>query len=262
MISAPLAMADDATITVTLASSTLTISNLQTTSRSLTKAGAGTLVVNRIRGNGLTINDGTVRVLANGSATGVSVINTLSLAASATLDLADNNLIVNQGNYTQIRNLVRAGLNSTAGITSSTSDGSQILALFDNALLGRAQWEGFSISPAAIVGKFTYFGDINLDGQVTGDDYTVIDANLNTTPAVGLEWLRGDGNLDGSIAGDDYTVVDGHLGLGTGNPLSPNAIFVPEPRAAILLLLGFALFLNRSFEVRRQEQDRYPGVLN
>jgi hypothetical protein len=73
----------------------------------------------------------------------------------------------------------------------------------------------------AIVGKYTYFGDANFDGQVTGDDYTVIDANLNVTPPVGMEWLYGDANLDGTVTGDDYTVIDANLGLGNGNPLSP-----------------------------------------
>ena len=73
----------------------------------------------------------------------------------------------------------------------------------------------------AIVGKYTFFGDVNFDGQVTGDDYTVIDANLSTDPAPGLEWLSGDANLDGIITGDDYTVIDANLGLGVGNPLAP-----------------------------------------
>jgi hypothetical protein len=75
-----------------------------------------------------------------------------------------------------------------------------------------------------VIGKYTYFGDANLDGQVTGDDYTVIDANLNTTPAPGAAWLSGDMNLDGIVTGDDYTVIDANLGLGNGNPLSAASI--------------------------------------
>ena len=63
-----------------------------------------------------------------------------------------------------------------------------------------------------------------MDGQVSGDDYTVIDANLNTTPAAGLAWLSGDANLDGAVTGDDYTVIDANLGLGVGNPLAPEAL--------------------------------------
>jgi hypothetical protein len=84
---------------------------------------------------------------------------------------------------------------------------------------------------------------------VTGDDYTVIDANLNSTPQVGLAWIKGDMNLDGNITGDDYTVVDANLGSGNSNPLTPSSLtpsslsVVPEPGsigviAAAGLLLG------------------------
>src|SRR5829696_3846372 len=91
---------------------------------------------------------------------------------------------------------------AVGGITSSTSDGWQILALFDNALVGLTQWASQPIALNAIVGKYTYFGDMNIDGQVTGDDYTIVDTNLNTDPAVGVKWLRGDANLDGIVTGD------------------------------------------------------------
>ena len=151
--------------------------------------------------------------------------------------MADNDLVVNNAAFTPVRTSVLAGFGSPAGpgIVSSTSDGSQILALFDNALLASplSDWLGQPISTTAIVGKYTYFGDMNLDGQVTGDDYTVIDANLNTTPAAGLAWLHGDANLDGSITGDDYTVIDANLGLGSGSPLATSLRLsaVPEPSA-------------------------------
>jgi hypothetical protein len=151
---------------------------------------------------------------------GTLKVNQLAIASTGQLDLADNDLIVNNGSYTTIRTWVLQGAGGATGITSSTSDGSQILALFDNALVGASDWLGLPIGANAIVGKYTYFGDMNLDGQVTGDDYTVVDANLNTTPTVGLEWLSGDANLDGIVTGDDYTVIDANLGLGVGNPLS------------------------------------------
>jgi hypothetical protein len=49
-------------------------------------------------------------------------------------------------------------------------------------------------------------------------------------------------NLDGSITGDDYTVIDANLGLGVGNPLSPSALVaVPEP--AGVAACGFAIGL-------------------
>jgi hypothetical protein len=167
-------------------------------------------------------------------------MTTLSINPTAALDLADNDLVVNSGNFAQILSQVKVGPGHTTGIISSTSDGSQMLVLFDNGLVGRLEWRGVAIGPGAVVGKYTYFGDVNIDGQVTGDDYTVIDANLNTDPAVGLEWLKGDANRDGIVTGDDYTVVDARLWLGVGNPLSPsNLIAVPEPGAmATFLVMG------------------------
>jgi hypothetical protein len=164
-------------------------------------------------------------------------LTSLSLGATAVLDVADQDLVINNASYSDIRNLVFAGFGTNSAITSSTSDGTQILALFDNALVGVSDWSGRTISGNAIVGKYTYFGDVNFDGQVTGDDYTVIDSNLNTTPPVGFEWLSGDANLDTLVSGDDYTTIDSNLGLGTGNPLTPARFTlsaVPEPRVAAI----------------------------
>ncbi len=131
-----------------------------------------------------------------------------------------------------------------------------MLMLFDNALVGATEWpagSGQSIGANAVVGKYTYFGDTNLDGQVTGDDYGAIDANLGTTGiAPGIEVLVGDTNFDGQITGDDYAAVDVNLGLGVANPLAASsAISVPEPvTAALWGGTGIA------FLVRRRSRSR------
>ena len=70
------------------------------------------------------------------------------------------------------------------------------------------------IPAGAVVGHLTFFGDVNFDDRVTGDDYTIVDANLNTNPAAGIEWMRGDANVDGVVTGDDYTTIDANLGSG------------------------------------------------
>ena len=103
--------------------------------------------------------------------------------------------------------------------------------------MGRTDWQGLAFGPNAVVGKYTHFGDLNLDGQVTGDDYTVVDSNLNTTPPADLAWLSGDANLDGVVTGDDYTTIDANLGSGAGNPLLPSRLTViPEPVSSIIML--------------------------
>jgi hypothetical protein len=85
----------------------------------------------------------------------VLVTQTISLEPSAKLDLKDNDLIVNQGNFTQIRTDVLAGFGNNPGITSSTSDGSQVLALFDNSLVGAADFNGEPLGASALTSENT-----------------------------------------------------------------------------------------------------------
>ncbi len=156
----------------------------------------------------------------------------LSIDGTGTLDLNDNNLVVTSGDLSTIQRLVFGGYSPTpnsakAGIISTTgqnSGGNTLLMLFDNSFAGATDWpigSGNTVSPNAIIGRYTYFGDTNLDGQVTGDDYAAIDASLGKTGlAPGAEILYGDTNFDGSITGDDYAPIDANLGLGVGNPLA------------------------------------------
>jgi hypothetical protein len=152
------------------------------------------------------------------------------------LDLNDNDLVVEYGfNSTPFQTLwdyMADGYSgsvdtSKKGIISSTGQatGTTVLALFDNGLLspgGATEWPlgtSRTIDNNSVIGKYTYFGDANFDGQVTPDDYGVVDANLNTTPPLGLAWLTGDVNFDGIVSGDDYGVIDANLGEGTSDPL-------------------------------------------
>jgi hypothetical protein len=64
--------------------------------------------------------------------------------------------------------------------------------------------------------KYTYAGDANLDGIVSGDDYSAIDFNVLVPGASG--WFNGDFNYDGIISGDDYSAIDFAI-LAQGAPL-------------------------------------------
>ena len=114
--------------------------------------------------------------------------------------------------------------------------------------IGVGDWppgSGKTVASNAVIGKYTYFGDLNMDGQVTGDDYAVIDSNLNTTPLAGIAWLSGDANLDGNVTGDDYAVIDSNLGNGISNPLISAAVAVPEPGMVALAGLAGLGFIRR-----------------
>jgi autotransporter-associated beta strand protein len=255
---------------------TLTVTGTQnsTNAANLTVA-AGTLNLNTSPGTGLRVNANSTTNFNNGShnvgtiVVGPSAtakmpqngnrtmyVNKLTIDSTGALDMADNDLVVNAEAFTTVKSMVLSGFGSpSGGITSSTSDGSQILALFDNTIVGSAAWNGQTISTTATVGKYTYFGDVNLDGQVTGDDYTIVDSNLNTTPPVGIEWLSGDANLDGIVTGDDYTTIDSNLGLGSGNPLSASSLSgaaaVPEPGSiGLIMSAGVSLLLRRRRSAR------------
>jgi hypothetical protein len=61
-----------------------------------------------------------------------------------------------------------------------------------------------------------------------------------------LGWLSGDMNLDGTVTGDDYTVIDANLGLGAGNPLAASGIgALPEPGAITLMAVSALWTLRR-----------------
>jgi hypothetical protein len=170
-------------------------------------------------------------------------VDSLTLAGGGILDLNDNDLVVNSGSFSAIRSLVFNGYSGTpdtskTGIISTTgqNSGDTILALFDNAFFGASEWppgSGNSIPAGAIVGKYTYFGDTDFDGQVTPQDYTAIDANLGATNVnPGEGWFLGDTDFDGNITPQDYTAIDANLGLGVGAPLAAagasQAIIVPS----------------------------------
>jgi hypothetical protein len=95
-----------------------------------------------------------------------------------------------------------------------------VLAVIDNAVSHRTSFGGITLDGTThqILGKYTFKGDANLDGKVTGDDYAFVDANLGTSGS-NVQWDQGDFNLDDKVTGDDYAFIDANLGQGTVTPL-------------------------------------------
>jgi autotransporter-associated beta strand protein len=227
----------------------------------LLKVGTGILNVAGIEVANLQIDGGRIAVQPRSVTGGNSVVRvrSLSVGSSQALDLNDNDLVVDytgSTTFSDIRDLrnngYSASANSTiAGIISSTSQnisGAAILSLVDNALLGASEWppgSGKAVDATSVIGKYTYRGDADWDGQVTGDDYGVIDATINTTPLAGIAEMAGDLNLDGEVTNDDYGVIDAGLGNGVGNPLAPASFAVPEPAIPMILVPSLALLRRR-----------------
>jgi hypothetical protein len=93
-----------------------------------------------------------------------------------------------------------------------------------------------------------YAGDANLDGGVTGADYTIW-ADHYGGPG---DWSQGDFNLDGNVTGADYTLWADHFENRAAGESPPSALAVPEPSALALVLIGLATCACSRSSLRRR----------
>jgi hypothetical protein len=274
-ISAPMVLASDTVIDVKPPASVLTLSGDMSGSGNLTKTGPGRADVKHVRAGDLTISDGTIRVVDNAQATGVSVINNLSISGTGKLDLRNNKLIArsapvgtwNGTSYTDVSQLIAVGRN---GNTTPLWDGaSGIITSLTDATTGNfttigvarasdvrpatvsttATWAGQTITGSDTLVMYTFGGDANLDGKINIDDYVRIDSGI----AAGLSgWSNGDFNYDGKVNIDDYTtIIDANIG-NQNNFVFPSSFgfnlgvsAVPEPNAAFLVSIASAALFQR-----------------
>jgi autotransporter-associated beta strand protein len=97
-----------------------------------------------------------------------------------------------------------------------------------------------AVNPESVLVKFTYRGDLNLDGKVDDDDVAILGLFYDGGAVGGKSWFQGDIYLQDGLCNDDDVAVLGLMyGLGIGAPLggSPSGA-VPEPATLALLALG------------------------
>jgi hypothetical protein len=158
--------------------------------------------------------------------------SSLSIAAGGKLDVTDQDLILNYGTtsplgsrtgttYTGVLGLVQSGavVSSTAEAKGGLS-GIGVAEAKDALAFGSAStksWSGLTADATSVLIAYTYVGDANLDGRITGDDYSAIDFGY-LTRASAWGWSNGDFNYDGIVSGDDYSDIDANF-LAQGAPL-------------------------------------------
>ena len=246
----------------------------------LTKTGGNDLTVKNVRTNGLTITGGSVSVTTNGGPDGTSVVKSLSIGGGHEVEPGrqrpDRRLHrrqrrrpgppVGEGRPrpgVDERDLLhaRAAPTTTSSWPSPTTRRG-----------ARATFNGINIDTDTVVGKYTYFGDANLDGKVTGDDYVSVDANLGTgdslarrrlqherrhdrrrlrrdrrqprqghADAAGVRRTEGrNGRAHVAMFGEEYLVL-----LAAAEAEGFGASVVPEPAAISLIGLGAVGLLGR-----------------
>jgi len=194
----------------------------------------------------LTIGSGGLVTLSRAASDAPPVVlNTTALTIGGTgkLDLADNDLVVNYTDaspigawngsaYDGITGLIQSGRNGGGWtgngiITSMTAanviDPLTTLAVAEaSAALGiseaqTALFDGQTVDATAVLIKYTYIGDMNVDGRINGDDYFSIDAGFS---ALATGYASGDLDYNGRVDADDYFLIDSALSRSAGSPLA------------------------------------------
>ncbi len=181
------------------------------------------------------------------------------LANVGTIDLATAALVVDYEAGSSPLAAVRAmlasgyagGLWNGPGIHSSAAaadpDDLTAVGVLDNTdpkVGGKTTFEGEPVDATAVLVKYTWGGDANLDGLIDANDYDVIDKNYLFTPDPdNMGWWTGDFTYDGVIDANDYDRIDRAFLFQTG-PLGTSTPFpTPEPATLALLALGAAAAL-------------------
>jgi len=238
-------LARDTTVTITPASSVLTLASVSGPA-SLTKAGAGILEANQIDiAGGLNVSAGNVKLLDSGGATR-NAVTSLNIAGVATVDLASNALVVDYTGASvaaAVRSLLVTGRGTgswnAAGLTSSTADGTQTaLGFVEASDLGGAVPPVFgTVDSTAVLVRYTLMGDADLNGSVDSVDFNFLAANFG---ASSQKWLEGDFNYDGAVDTVDFNSLAANFGAAL--PASSFGALIPEPTSlAIIGLLGVSL---------------------
>jgi hypothetical protein len=187
----------------------------------------------------------------------VSNVPTIAGAPGAwtgTIDLTDNDAVFQSSAATKAADFARAydylktgfgagtwagmGINSSTAAANTNADTG--LTVVDNALLGLTQFGTEAVTANSILLKYTYYGDIDQNGQVDADDLTVFASNFGRTS--GATQVDGDIDFNGTVDADDLTIFANNFNKGVGSPLVGGAGVqaVPEPASLVLAGLGAA----------------------
>ena len=199
---------------------------------------------NPINFDAITIEAGQVYVIGSGPSFTlpppsplVLVVGTITIAPTGTLDITSNALIAYSTPFSTIYDYVVTGFNGGTwdgfGINSSTAandpEGLTALGIINNAEANYTEFQGVSLSLGTeTLVAYTYYGDANLDGDVTAADLALM--------GTGSGWYHGDFNYDGAVDAFDYDLYNSSF-----DTLHP----VPEPTSATLVVGGAVLLFSR-----------------
>jgi glucose/arabinose dehydrogenase len=164
---------------------------------------------------GVALSNGARATLSDAATDRVLIVNTggLSITGTSWLDLTDNDMIVRGGNAAAVSALAKNGFaagtwTGNGGLRSNNAathpNDLTALGVASNATLGRTSFAGVTgLTPSDVLVKYTYYGDADLSGVTTLDDFTLF---LNGYQTSGTTWLQGDFDYSGLVTLDDFTL--------------------------------------------------------
>jgi autotransporter-associated beta strand protein len=197
-----------ATGTVTLSASNSYLGNTNVT--------AGKLIIGAINGiaeSPVSISGGAVLQLAQD--TGAEQITGLDITGGGAFDITNNHVIISYSGSDPISTIAGYLASGYAGgAWNGPGIDSSIAALPANSHYGIGYADGADgivtgLSSGQIEIKYTLLGDADLDGSVTGSDFTALAGNLGKS---GVGWDKGDFLYTGAVTGSDFTALVQNLG--------------------------------------------------
>ena len=209
----------------------------------LTKLGAGTLVL-----TGNNNYPGATTVGAARLCFAATARPARSSTAMAQWSTADNSFSITPPTVEPTR---RARCRATLPRGTGRQRSSQA-ALRTTNTASAAKGLGWLDNGSAVVVKYTYYGDANLDGKVNAQDFDALAAHYGAT-GTGV-WAQGDFNYDGVVNTVDFNMLSMNYNAtalsGAGLPAPSLGTLVPEPTSMVLALGGLALLGRRKRDGR------------
>jgi autotransporter-associated beta strand protein len=187
---------------------TLTAGSYTYTGTTTVNAGTLSLATSLTKSSSLTVGNGATARLTAGHDK-VLATNTINTAGTGKLDVTDNSVVLRSSSLAAVKALITTGFNGGnwqgAGITSSSAAASSTNAIgfASNGVLGKSSFAGVTgLDANDILAKYTYYGDADLSGAVTLDDFTLFLLGYQNG---GSTWLQGDFDYSGAVTLDDFT---------------------------------------------------------
>ena len=229
-INAPLALATNQTWTNNSATA-LTVGNVGLGSANLTLAGSGAQTINGVvSGSGTVLVTGSGPVTLGGAntSTGTTTINnaagTLIVSESArpaALGGGGTNVIAGQVQFDYVAANPTAAIRGllAASYTDTATPGVVDTGLLRSSTATAAKGIGYRDTGTTVLVKVALFGDADLDGGVSINDFNALAGNFGVSS--GKVWTDGDFDYDGGVSINDFNLLAGGFGqsLPAGSPM-------------------------------------------